>query len=132
MKVFISHAQKDAELAQRLSRRLAEAGFDVWTAAEQIFPGENWALKMGKALAAADLMVVLLTPGAASDESVRRDVEFAIAGSRFKDRLLPVFVGANAKRDPEVPWILLKLPHVQLPRDTDFSEVLEQLAVLTN
>ena len=49
MQVFISHAAKDRELATRLALQLAQAGFAVWYAAEDIAPGDNWAKKMGKA-----------------------------------------------------------------------------------
>ena len=63
MKVFLSHARKDASLALRLADRLERAGFDVWTEFG-IVPGKNWARQVGKALDAAELMVLLLTPSA--------------------------------------------------------------------
>ena len=42
MKVFLSHALKDVELARQLAKRLQRAGFTVWMPEQQIEPGENW------------------------------------------------------------------------------------------
>jgi len=49
MKVFISHAQTDAELAKRVAHVLTEAGFEVWDGT-QILPGENWGEQLADAL----------------------------------------------------------------------------------
>ena len=50
MKVFISHARKDASLANQLAERLTRAGFSVWIPEEHISLGDNWAKKIGKAV----------------------------------------------------------------------------------
>jgi hypothetical protein len=50
MKVFISHSQKDAEIAKELTSRLSDAGLDVWLAEREVMPGDNWPLETGKAL----------------------------------------------------------------------------------
>jgi TIR domain len=50
MKVFLSYSQEDSELAKALADRLANAGFNLWDPAEALFPGDNWALRIGQAL----------------------------------------------------------------------------------
>lgn len=128
MKVFISHAEKDGELAYRLAQKLTAAGLDVWVPADEIFPGDNWALKRGQALQKAELMVVLLTPKAiSSDSNLQADVQYALGELRFKGRFLTVFVGSPNLLKGNVPWILLKQPYVQAPRDTEFEEVVEEI-----
>lgn len=128
MHVFITHAAKDAVLARRLKDRLQEAGLTSWLEEDEIGPGDNWAKQIGEALESADAMIVLLSPGAAASDNVKRDVQYAIATPRFKDRLLTVFVGRRAADDRNIPWILFDLPCFQVDRDTDFSDVLDHLA----
>jgi hypothetical protein len=128
MKVFISHAEKDRELAYRLAQKLAEAGWKVWAPGDEIFPGDNWALKRGQALERAEMMIVLVTPtGPSSDPSVRGDVQYALTGDRFAGRFLTVYVGRGGKTAGEAPWILSQLPHVQVPRNSGFDEVVEEI-----
>ena len=60
-RVFISHAEVNAEAAEQLAEGLRSESLDVWTYA-MIGPGENWAAQVANALEQADAMVVLLTP----------------------------------------------------------------------
>ena len=71
MRIFVSCAAKDSDIATRLRGELTEAGFAVWDPAEEISPGDNWAKEMGLALEQSDLMVVLVTRGALESESLR-------------------------------------------------------------
>jgi hypothetical protein len=105
VKVFISYAQPDRRFAESLGKELNRSGIDVWEPAH-VQPGQNWALEAGKALAQADAFVVLLSPDAATSDSVQREIEFALSSPQFKARLIPVLV--RPTRD--VPWILEELP----------------------
>lgn len=128
MKVFISHSAKDVRPARRLRDQLTEAGFEVFVDIVDVVPGDNWAKAVGSALESADLMIVLLTAGAGKSEQLRREVEYALGNPRFKDRLLPVFIGEAASQARDVPWILKHLRHVSIPNGSDFSAVLDHLA----
>jgi len=130
MKVFLSYARKDSALACRLADCLTRAGFAVWTAEHQIVPGDNWAKKIGKALDDAQLMVILLTPGALESDSVRADIEFALSSRKFEGRVFSVFVGPTLKAGKDLPWILLKLPHRQVQSAKDFAGVVEGILAL--
>lgn len=114
VKVFISHASGDRRFAASLGEALASAGLRVWEP-HALHPGDNWALESGKALDAADAIIVLLSPDAVASEWVRREIEFAISSPRFKGRLIPVLV----RRTPQVPWILQELPQWIEARDPD-------------
>jgi hypothetical protein len=131
MNVFLSHARKDSALARQLANRLTRAGFKVWIADEQIVPGENWAKKIGKALDAAGLMVVLLTPRALESDAVRQDIEFALSSRKFEGRVFSVFVGSTLEAGKDMPWILLKLPHAQVESAKDFPELVKQIQNLS-
>ena len=61
--VFISYARQDAAAAAaRVRAALAAAGFDVWVDDGQILAGERYADTIERGLAAADVVVALLSP----------------------------------------------------------------------
>ncbi|MCP4662415.1 MAG: toll/interleukin-1 receptor domain-containing protein, partial [bacterium] len=62
MRVILSHAAKDSELARRIAAVLTAAGLTVWDPVAEILPGDNWAAKAAQALQESEAMVVLLTP----------------------------------------------------------------------
>ncbi|MFW6162148.1 MAG: toll/interleukin-1 receptor domain-containing protein [Planctomycetota bacterium] len=109
MKVFLSYSAADKDLATDLISRLRAEGFEVGQD-EEVGPGDNWALAIGKALEESDAMIVLLSPDAAKSEWVEREIEYALTSPRYKNRLLPVLV----KPTRRIPWILRKLPLIRL------------------
>jgi hypothetical protein len=131
MKIFLSHARKDDALARQLAERLTGGGFTVWIAEDEIVPGENWAKKIGKALDASELMVILLTPRALESDSVRQDIEFAISSKKLEGRVFSVLVGLPPKAGKDVPWILLKLPHQQVESAKEFADVAKRIQTLS-
>lgn len=128
MKIFLSHAAKDAELARQLAHLLRQQAFTVWLPEDEIAPGENWAAKRGEALSTSDLMVILLSPDAASSEQLQNDVVFAIGSQHFEHRVFTVFVGPTQMAGVDVPWILLKLPHRQVESSRDFPDAVRDIA----
>jgi hypothetical protein len=122
MKVFLSHSQEDSEVARALATRLAHAGFDLWDPTEALFPGDNWALRIGQELQDSEAMIVLISPNSMKSESVRQEIEYALGSARYKGRLLPVII----KPAKEMPWILKRFPAVRI--GTDFEEAVRQIA----
>src|SRR4051794_16886023 len=104
MKVFLSHARKDDDLARKLGEQLTRTGFTVWLPEEQITLGDNWAKKVGKALDDSELMVILLTPKAMESDRVRQDIEFMLGAKKFAGRVFSVFVGSAAAARKHMPW----------------------------
>lgn len=119
MKVFLSHAHSDAALAQQISNALAENGLEVWDSEQDLFPGDNWAGEVARALEESEAMVVLLTPEAMNSPHVRHEISYALGAKNYSNRLFPVVVGL-AEDFPvrSVPWIVRELPWVEL-EDTD-------------
>ncbi len=113
MKVFVSHSAEDREVAKELASGLANAGFKTWDPAEALFPGDNWASEIGKALQESDAMVVLISPDSMKSDWVRHEVDYALGSARFKGRLIPVIV----KPTKDIPWILKRFPLIQLGQD---------------
>jgi hypothetical protein len=129
MKVFISHAHKDAPLARKVATILRETGLDVWNEDYEIMPGENWAEKISQALRESKAMVVLLTPEALESSNVLWEIGYALGKESYEKRLIPVIVG-NPKRlsEEKMPWILRHLRMVNLPEQGNNEESIRQIA----
>lgn len=122
VKVFLSYSHEESEIAKALATSLARAGLELWDPAEALFPGDNWALRIGQALQESDAMVVLISPASMRSESVRQEIEYALGSARYKGRLLPVIV----KPAKDMPWILKRFPAVRI--GPDFEEAARQIA----
>jgi hypothetical protein len=105
VRVFISHSDEDKRWASQIATKLKEAGLQVWDPYAELYPGDNWHLEMGKALAAANAMIVLMSPAAAESKLLREEISYALGVKKFKDRLIPVIVKPTSK----MPWILKSL-----------------------
>ena len=115
MKVFLSYAQADRDVAKELSSRLHEAGHDVWSANDSLYPGDNVAQEVGKALNKCKAMVVLISPAAMKSSGVMQEIEFALGALQYRGRLIPVVV----KPTPDMPWIFKKFPVIRLGKQID-------------
>lgn len=113
MQVFISHAAQDRELARQIGVQLVDAGLPVWNPDDQIYPGDNWAAKIGKALEQSEIMVAVVTRDALESGSLINDIQFALTSKNFGGRVIPVLVDYVAVQPGvDVPWILLRLEPV--------------------
>lgn len=95
-------------------------------------PGDNWAKKVGKALASSELMVVLLTPKGRESDCLRHDIDFALGSRKYEHRVFSVLAGVEAKASKDVPWILLKLPHCQVESAEEFRDAVRKIQALGN
>jgi len=130
MKIFLSHARKDSQLARKLADLLTQAGFSVWLPEEEIAPGDNWAKKIGKALEESECMVILLTPNALESDWLRQNIEYALGSKKYEGRLFSVFVAPSPEIGKRVPWILQKLPHRQVESAKQFRRVIRDIKAL--
>jgi hypothetical protein len=133
MQVFISHAAADRALAEGLIAEFEKAGIEVWDPYRSLFPGDNWALAVGKALEASAVMVVLLTPNARQSPTIGHEVQYALTSGNYGGRVVPVLVNmATFEAGNEVPWILLHLEVVPVEGyPPDFRPVVERVQKIT-
>jgi hypothetical protein len=129
MQVFLSYENSDKEFASALSSELAKRGVSVWWDQQNLLPGDNWSLEIGKALAKSQAMVVLISPESMRSRKVRQEIEYALGHSGFEHRLFPVEV----RPTDEVPWILsrfqiLKGAHSPKKVGQTIADALEQVA----
>jgi hypothetical protein len=129
MRVFISYVEQDEKLASSLRKRLRLAGHEVFDPAVDLYPGDNWLAKTGEALETSEAVIFLLSPRATKSPWVQKEIEFALSGSKFKGRLLPVIFSSATH---SAPWILKKLNHMELsPKVSSNSEKAAQSIVDT-
>ncbi len=102
MQVYLSYESGDKEFAAALSSELEQRGVSVWLDKQNLLPGDNWSLEIGKALAKSQAMVVLISPEAMRSSKVRQEIEYALGHSNYEHRLFPVEVRPTA----DLPYIL--------------------------
>jgi hypothetical protein len=115
LKVFLSYASSEKDLAKDLASRLTAEGFEVWLFDREVLFGENYAQKVGKALAQSRAMVVFVSPEAVQSRSVTHEIGFAIGSLNYEHRLIPVVV----RPTPDIPWVLKKMETVTVGDDWD-------------
>lgn len=109
-RVFVSYDNADLAVARQVAKQLEDAGHKVWFAEDSVFPGDNWAQLVGKALDKSDAMVVLISPASMKSDWVRREIDFALSSPRYRGRLIPVIVRPTS----DIPWILKRFPKVHI------------------
>lgn len=102
IQVFLSHVKSDRAWAQKLSQELAAAGIHVVDPFSELLPGDNWSLKIGKALDESEAMIVLISPEAVKSDWLRSEIQYALGSEKFQDRLIPVEV----EHTEDYPWVL--------------------------
>lgn len=121
MKVFISNAEADQELARRVARFLQSSGFQA-----QVLPGDNWGDALAKALKESQAMVVLVSPQSARSLRVSNEISYAFGDKNYKGRVVPVLTTADANTAQEMSWILKRFPTINLT-ETDADEGLRKI-----
>jgi TIR domain len=104
MHIYISYAKSDEAFARSLSSQLAKRGLSVWSAHEEVLPGDNIWLRTGEALKRSKAMIVLVSPDSMQSEHVRREIEYALGDTNYQGRVFPVQV----RPTKNVPWIFEK------------------------
>jgi len=95
MKVFLSYASEDRNVASVIADALRDEGHDV-------YPSANWPKDLGAALKRAEAFVVLLSPAAVGSPYVGEEIKLALVAERLEERVIPVVLSPSTK----VPWIL--------------------------
>jgi WD40 repeat protein len=73
-RIFVSYARQDGmELALRLKKDLANAGFDVWLDTQRIKGGASWTTEIERAIDKAEVVLALLTAGSYVSEICRAE-----------------------------------------------------------
>ena len=73
-------------------------------------------------------MVVLVTPDWSRSDWVRRELDYALSGEKYRQKIFPLFVGwSGHETQRDYPWILDRLTTFTAPANGE-GEVLNELA----
>jgi len=69
LRVFLCHSSQDKPIVRELYQRLEEEGWiDPWLDEEKLLPGQDWDMEIGKAVEAADVVIVCLSNNSITKE----------------------------------------------------------------
>jgi hypothetical protein len=123
MQVFISFAQKDADLAAKLERALRGRSIGAWSTLD-LRSGEKWDEAVDKASAPADGFIFLLGTGASRNPRLLTEWRALLRNdSESKKALIPVVYSPESFAD-ELPAFLRNRQPLILT--TNFDAVVEQ------
>jgi len=92
---------------------------------EEILPGENFSLEVGKALERSEAIIILLSPDSVESSNVRSEIAYALSSPKFEGRVFPVVV----KPTSGIPWFLQTFPmiHLRGPHGKTISDIAEKV-----
>ena len=87
--VFLSYIREDADHMNELEKALESAGFTVWRDTNDLWPGENWELKIREAIRSGSLVFLACFSSALDTRKVSYQYkELMIAAEEYKVRPL--------------------------------------------
>jgi len=130
MKLFLSYAAEDRDIADEVKLALVGAGHEVFFDRDTLPPGGDYYARIEKAVSSSDAMVFLISPSSVADGSFALS-ELKLARSRWphpKGRVVPV-------RLHQTPWAAippyLKSVTVLEPEGSVAAEVVSAVKGLT-
>jgi hypothetical protein len=111
-KVFISSSVKDIDLARDLSRRLKEAGVDVYSVDKAAVPGEAIFDKIAMDLGRADEVLLILTDNSVDNPNLMYELG---AATSLRKRVTPVIVGLEPNKLPSLMKGMKYVKYSDLP-----------------
>jgi TIR domain-containing protein len=76
--IFSAHYGDDHEWARQLAKALKERGLSVWLDEDRIKRGEEWGLRVRKALGESSHLVLLVGPGAGKSNFLALELGMAL------------------------------------------------------
>lgn len=120
--VFISYSRKDQDLVRRLYEVLTRAGREVWVDWEGIPPSAEWMAEIQRAIDAADIFIIVITPNSLASRICEKELEYA---SGHNKKIIPV-VGADVD-EKDVPDQLRRLNWIFCRQVDDFDAGVQAL-----
>jgi len=120
---FISHASKDATLAQRLSASLESRGVRCWIAPRDVNPGQPYAEEIVRGVAGCASFILIATAEAIASRNVMNELEQA---HRTNRAIYTVMVG-QPKLTGEISYYIARL-HWLESKDGGLEESAERLS----
>jgi hypothetical protein len=78
LRVFLCHASEDKDAVWLLHRKLQDSGFRPWLDKEDLVPGQDWDMEITKAVRAAHVILVCLSPRFEKRGYLQKEVKRAL------------------------------------------------------
>jgi hypothetical protein len=79
---FLSYSRDDGSFAAELEKRLQSAGWSVWRDVHSLRAGDRWPRKLGEAVTASEVFVLIWSAHAARSDFVELEWTIAVAAKR--------------------------------------------------
>lgn len=113
--VFISYSSKDFLIVELFSNFFKEVEIATWIDTERIVVGDEWRIKIERALKDAACMIVLVSPDSVVSGWVREEIALA---QKLDKKIFPVLL-----RGDEMPFGLNQLQFLDLRRPEYFDRI---------
>lgn len=115
-KVFLSYSNNDRDFADRLFSKVQELDASLFLDSLNLSPGEHILSAMRSRIAAADVLVLLLSPHALESQWVQRELEYAVSKELRQRSITIVLLKVRPCR---VPQYLQSSTIIDATRDFD-------------
>lgn len=122
MNLFISHSNKDSDLALKIAQELSRFGVQAWVYEKEISAGEGIISKVEPALENADYVLVILSKAALHSGWVRRETHARLMSDLAAGEESIILILTD---DVPVPPLLRSVKWVDFR--ASFAEGMEQL-----
>lgn len=102
--IFISYSRRDKELAEKISRALADKKLDTWIDLKSIPKSVDWEREIRRGIEEADAFLFLISPDSVQSESCISEIEHAVKNSK---RIIPIVIRDTDSKT--IPQTILKL-----------------------
>ncbi|CAG0975506.1 hypothetical protein ANAEL_01423 [Anaerolineales bacterium] len=104
MHVFISYSHTDTTFADKLTKSLEQAGYEVWLDSTDIQTGTRWDDEIVKGLNSSETFLVLLSNKATASQNVKDEIGYALDHGK---QILPILL------EPcDIPFRLRRVQYV--------------------
>lgn len=130
LKVFVSYAKEDRDLALRYYELLLQEGASPWMDVKHLLPGQNWEAEIEKAFSDANVVMLLLSKRSVSKRGfVQREANDAIERLRYKQPT-DIYVIPLLLEPCDVPsYISGRLQYVNLSTSGAWDQVKASLRI---
>ncbi len=120
LNIFMCHASDDKPAVRQLYDQLQHEGFDPWLDEEDLLPGQDWRHEIGKAVRAADVVLVCLSRKSINKNGyVQKEIRIALEAAdqmpEGRSFLIPVKLEdcSVPERFSSLHWVDLTAPGAQ-------------------
>jgi hypothetical protein len=129
LKVFLSYASDDKDLAKKLAESLQANGLETWWDGWCIYPGDSLRQRIDEGIAGCTHFLVLLTPASIGKPWVNQEMDAGLVRKLNEQcKFLPVRYQLPASA---LPPLLSGMHTPEITADSDFSQLINDIYGVT-